>query len=78
MLAWRNAELAGGFDLTALWAVDSAISEDMLMVLGLILRVHKYPEAINKTYSLDFKQIVGTWCGGDGASIRRAVGLQKS
>lgn len=48
LLAWHNAEENGGWDPADLWAVDAAvdaaIADDMVAVLGLIRRSHgKYP-----------------------------------
>lgn len=44
LLAWWNAGKCGGFDLTDLWAVDTAIARDMLQVIGLIARQRHYPD----------------------------------
>lgn len=57
LLAWWNAGVCGGFDLTNLWAVDTAISDDMATVFKLIARVHEYPEK----YREEFAGIVETW-----------------
>lgn len=46
LLAWWNAGTCGGFDLTDLWAIDTAIARDMQTVFGLIARVHMYPDAL--------------------------------
>jgi hypothetical protein len=59
LLAWWNAQSCGGFDLTDLWAVDEEIAQDMLVVLGLIARVHQYPPALG--FEAEFKQIVRAW-----------------
>ena len=59
LLAWWNAQSCGGFDLTDLWAVDEAIAKDMLIVLGLIARVHEYPPALG--FESEFKQILRAW-----------------
>jgi hypothetical protein len=57
LLAWWSAGDCGGFDLTNLWNVDTAISDDMATVFKLIARVHEYPEK----YKEDFVRIVETW-----------------
>ncbi|MDD2794660.1 hypothetical protein [Acidocella sp.] len=57
LLAWWNAGDCGGFDLTNLWGVDTAISDDMATVFKLIARVHEYPEQ----YKEDFVRVVETW-----------------
>ena len=36
LLAWWNAGECGGFDLTDVWAVDTAIAVDMLRVFALL------------------------------------------
>jgi hypothetical protein len=46
LLAWHNAEDNGGWDPVDLWNVDSAIADDMLVVLQLIRRTHQYPGEI--------------------------------
>src|SRR5712692_9258118 len=43
LLAWHNAGENGGWDPVDLWSVDTAIADDMLMVLGLICESHRYP-----------------------------------
>src|SRR5450631_2390707 len=35
-LAWWNAEECGGFDLTDLWRVDTAIAADMVTVFSMV------------------------------------------
>lgn len=59
LLAWWNAESCGGFDLTDLWAVDHAIVQDMLTVVGLISRIHEYPPAFG--FETEFRQLVRAW-----------------
>ncbi len=43
LLAWHNAGENGGWDPVDLWSVDTAIADDMLLVLGLIRESHRYP-----------------------------------
>lgn len=59
LLAWWNAHDCGSFDLTTLWAVDTAIAQDMQAVFGLIARVHSYPDTLG--YGDDFRVIVRAW-----------------
>ena len=59
LLAWWNAGSCGSFDLTALWALDDAITADMATVFAFIARVSKYPDSLG--YEADFKAIVRAW-----------------
>jgi hypothetical protein len=61
LLAWWNAGSCGGFDLTTLWGVDSAIADDMHAVFGLIARVSKYPNQIDESFDAEFRAIVREW-----------------
>jgi hypothetical protein len=59
LLAWWNAGECGGFDLTDVWAVDTAIAKDMLRVFMLLARCRKYPDAMG--YGKHFEAIVRAW-----------------
>lgn len=59
LLAWWNATTCGGFDLTDLWAVDRQIAADMLVVAGLVARLHSYPDAYGAR--ADFERLVAEW-----------------
>lgn len=59
MLAWWNSGSCGAFDLTSLWSLDSAIVADMVIVFGLIGRVHRYPDSLG--YEAEFRAIVRAW-----------------
>ena len=59
LLAWWNADSCGGFDLTSLWTLDSAIVADMTVVFGLIARVNRYPDRMG--YEAEFTNLVRTW-----------------
>lgn len=62
LLAWWNADTCGGFDLTDLWAVDTAIARDMVLVFGLVARVHSYPCAETYiAYGRRFEALVRAW-----------------
>jgi hypothetical protein len=68
LLAWHNAEENGGWDPTDLWAVDTAIADDMLTCLALLRREHgRYPG------DLDFKRametIWATWRGAEKKAV---------
>jgi hypothetical protein len=56
---WWNAGECGGFDLTDVWAVDTAIAKDMLRVFMLLARCRKYPDAMG--YGKHFEAIVRAW-----------------
>jgi len=59
LLAWWNAKDCGGWNLADLWAVDSAIADDMVAVVGFISRNSEYPDA----YGLggEFVALVDQW-----------------
>lgn len=59
LLAWWNPATCGRFDLTTLWAVDTPISNDMVIVVGMITKTNRYPDSLG--YAEDFKAIVGAW-----------------
>lgn len=59
LLAWWNAEECGGFDPTRLWSLDTAIAADVVIVFGLISRVHQYPDTLG--YKSRFDQLVRAW-----------------
>ncbi|MDE1161167.1 MAG: hypothetical protein PW792_04375 [Acidobacteriaceae bacterium] len=56
LLAWWNPEECGGFDLTKLWALDTAIAADVVTITGLISRVHQYPDSLG--YKSRFDQLI--------------------
>ncbi|AAF85589.1 DUF7673 family protein [Xylella fastidiosa] len=59
LLAWWNADSCGGFNLTALWGLDEAITVDMTAVFTLVAGVSKYPDSLG--YEEDFKAILRQW-----------------
>jgi hypothetical protein len=59
LLAWWNATEYGGFDLTDLWAVDSAIADDMITVFAHIVHCRRYPDSLG--YSPHFQIIAERW-----------------
>jgi hypothetical protein len=59
LLAWWNAEECGGFDLTEVWAVDTAIAVDMLRVFASVCGGRSYPDTLG--YDNEFERIVHAW-----------------
>ena len=59
LLAWWNSASCGGFDLTILWGVDSAIAKDMAVVFSCLARVHHYPDTLG--YAESFQLIERNW-----------------
>jgi hypothetical protein len=59
LLAWWNAGECGGFDLTDVWGVDTAIAVDMLRVFALMAEGRQYPDALG--YGKHFEAIVRAW-----------------
>ncbi|WP_062098329.1 hypothetical protein [Caulobacter sp. CCH5-E12] len=59
LLAWWNAKDLGGFDLTDMWGVDEALSDDMVSVFRFVSRHNEYPS----TYSFrsEFEELVRLW-----------------
>lgn len=63
LLAWRNANSCGGFNLTELWAVDSPLVEDMVNFFKLLEKVRNYPDTLG--YQADFDIIEMRWRPGN-------------
>lgn len=59
LLSWWNAGELGGFDLTDLWGVDTAIADDMRTVFEMIGTCHAYPDTLG--YAPQFKRLVALW-----------------
>jgi hypothetical protein len=59
LLAWWNAMEYGGFDLTDVWAVDSAIAEDMIAVFTHLFHCRSYPDSLG--YGQQFQIIAQRW-----------------
>lgn len=59
LLAWWNARVLGGFDLTDIWAVDAEIQKDMITVLAYLARAQHYPDTLG--FGPAFKCIVKLW-----------------
>jgi hypothetical protein len=59
LLAWWNARRDGGFDLTSLWNLDTAICEDLSIVFDLIASSRSYPDAFG--YDAAIRGLVEQW-----------------
>ena len=59
LLAWWNAAECGGFDLTDVWAVDTAIAVDMLLGFALVAACQHYPDTLG--YGKQFAAIIRAW-----------------
>ena len=59
LLAWWNASECGGFDLTDVWGVDTAIAVDMLRGFAMLAACRQYPDALG--YGKQFEAIVRMW-----------------
>ena len=59
LLAWWNAEICGGFDLTDLWGLDTALCTDALRVFLHIATVNAYPDTLG--YGREFERLVAEW-----------------
>jgi hypothetical protein len=59
LLAWWNAAECGGFDLTDVWGVDTAIAVDMLRVFALLAGCQHYPDTLG--YGERFEAIARAW-----------------
>lgn len=59
LLAWWNADVHGGFDLTDLANVDREVAEDMVTVFTFLAREEDvvYPY----DYRIEIEQIIGRW-----------------
>lgn len=70
LLSWWNAAECGGFDLTDVWGVDTAIAVDMLRVFALVAGGQHYPDALG--YREHFETIVRVWRPTLGRTIAEA------
>ncbi len=61
LLAWWNAGTCGGFDLTTLWSVDTAVTDDMATVFSLIARTRVYPDTQPLAYGDAFRAVIAVW-----------------
>lgn len=67
LLAWWNAAECGGFDFTDLWALDKAITDDILIIIGFLARRNMYPDNIQSegggtlSFNKEFEALVHQW-----------------
>jgi len=59
LLAWWNTEECGRFDFKQLWGVDTAIADDVLTVLRLVVEQSSYPDDLG--YGKQFERLVRLW-----------------
>ena len=59
LLSWWNSETCGGWDITDVWSLDRAITEDIFVVLRLVTQEWAYPD--NLGYKDDFQGILRQW-----------------
>lgn len=78
LLSWWNAASCGGFDMTNLWAVDTAIAQDMVTVFALVARVQSYPDGGPFAYGSEFKALVDRWRDFDSAAKAEAAKLAEA
>jgi hypothetical protein len=77
LLAWWNAGECGGFDLTDVWAVDTAIAVDMLRMFALVVGGQQYPDAMG--YGRQFEaHRAGMACQLCGRSSRKLEAAARS
>lgn len=56
LLSWWNAEACGAWDLTDVWSLDRAITDDIFIVLGFVAQGCVYPDRLG--YKTDFQEIL--------------------
>ena len=59
LLAWWNAVICGGFDLTDLWNVDQAAGQDMVRIFAMLAEEDTYPD--RERYGDRFEALVIAW-----------------
>lgn len=59
LLAWWNTEECGRFDFKQLWGVDTAIADDVLTVLRMVVEQSNYPDVLG--YEKQFGRLVRLW-----------------
>ena len=59
LLCWWNVEACGAWDITDVWSLDRAITEDIFMVLGFVAQECIYPDRLG--YKDDFHAILRQW-----------------
>ncbi|MBA2672983.1 MAG: hypothetical protein H0U68_04775 [Ramlibacter sp.] len=59
LLCWWGVESCGAWDITDVWSLDPAITEDIFTVLGFLAQGCVYPDRLG--YEDDFHQILRQW-----------------
>jgi hypothetical protein len=59
LLAWWNEPVCGGWAVLDVWSLDRAITDDILVVLGMLRDTHEYPDQLG--YNGDFQDILRQW-----------------
>ena len=65
LLAWWNAGECGGFDLTDVWGLDTALAVDVLRVFALVAECRAYPDTLG--YGEQFETMFRLWRNAAGA-----------
>lgn len=61
LLSWWDAEKYGAWNPTDLWAMDQALSDATMVVLGYINRSKRYPDTLG--FGPDFEVLANRWRG---------------
>lgn len=59
LLSWWNADTCGGWQVTDVWSLDRAITDDILVVIRLVAQEWAYPGSLG--YHDDFQEILRQW-----------------
>lgn len=59
LLSWWGADACGTWDITDVWSLDHAITQDIFTVLGFLAQGCVYPDRLG--YEEDFQQILRQW-----------------
>lgn len=74
LLAWHNAEENGGWNPTDLWSLDSAIADDILTALRLLLKENRYPGDLG--FLREINEIWQLWRGANAAIRPRSLDIE--
>ena len=59
LLSWWNSDACGGWQITDVWSLDRAITDDIVVVIRLVAQELTYPGALG--YHDDFQEILRQW-----------------
>ena len=59
LLSWWNTPVCGAWDVTDIWSLNRAITNDIFVVFGFIAQGCIYPDALG--YYDDFQEILHQW-----------------